>query len=126
MTIPNSVTTLLLRYMVYCVAGENSHGSHAAHEASTPVDVTGADATGGLSLARALRGLGVPLYGLASDPRAPCCRSSAWTEVWPVSDDSEEGWMDALLKLSDRHDKQVLFAAQDTVVDYIVTQPGGT
>jgi D-aspartate ligase len=98
---------------------EKNNRRQGAYDDSAPVVVTGADVTGGLSLARALRSLGVPLYGLASDPSAPCCRSSAWTEVRPVSDDSEDGWMDALLKLSTHHDKQVLFVTQDTVVDYI-------
>jgi predicted ATP-grasp superfamily ATP-dependent carboligase len=85
----------------------------------TPVVITGADLPGGLSLARALRDLGVPLYGLALDPRSECCQSSAWTEVLPVAQDSEPGWVEQLLKLSARCSRPVLFSAQDTVVDII-------
>jgi predicted ATP-grasp superfamily ATP-dependent carboligase len=36
-----------------------------------------------------------------------------------VADDSEREWLEALLKLSTRHPRQVLFPVQDTVVDII-------
>lgn len=84
-----------------------------------PVLVTGADLPGGLGVARALHGEGVPIYGLALDTRSPCCRSSFWTEIQPVLDDSEQGWMEALRALSTRHMRQVLFIAQDIVVEIV-------
>lgn len=84
-----------------------------------PVVVTGADLPGGLCLARALRDIGVPVYGLAVDPGSPCCRSSAWAEIVGVADDSERGWMEAMLKVASRHPRQVLFPVQDTVTDIV-------
>lgn len=81
--------------------------------------VTGADLPAGLGLARALRGEGVPVYGLALNMRSPCCRSSSWAEILPVSEDSERGWMEGLLALSTRHIRQVLILGQDTVVDIV-------
>jgi D-aspartate ligase len=84
-----------------------------------PVVITAADIPLGLSLARALRGLGVPIYGLAMDKGSPCCQSSAWTDIEPLVDYSERGLLEALLKLSTRHPRQVLFAAQDDDLDII-------
>lgn len=81
--------------------------------------VTGADLLCGLGVARALRDEGVPVYGLALDTRSPCCRSSSWTEILPVPEDSEQGWMEALRELSLRHSRQVLILGQDTVVDIV-------
>jgi D-aspartate ligase len=100
-------------------SAERDHGGSASGDDRLPVVVTGADLPGGLSLARALRELAVPVYGLALDPRSECCRSSAWTEVLPVASNSEQGWVEELRKLAGRHPRQVLFCAQDTVVDVI-------
>lgn len=86
---------------------------------AVPVVVTGADLPGGLGVARALRDEGAALYGLALDPRSPCCRSSAWTEIVAVAQDSERGWVDALLAQARRHERQVLLVSQDTVVDIV-------
>jgi D-aspartate ligase len=99
--------------------GRTNDERRVASDERIPVVITGADLPAGLGLARSLRDLGVPLYGLAVDRRSPCCRSSAWSDVWPVAEDSEQGWTEALLKLSTRHPRQVLFPAQDTVVDII-------
>lgn len=84
-----------------------------------PVVVTGADLPGGLGVARSLRDEGVSLYGLALDLASPCCRSSAWTEVVSVPEDSERAWLDALRAQSRRHERQALFVAQDTLVDIV-------
>ena len=50
-----------------------------------PVVITAADIPGGLGLARALRGLGVPIYGLTSNTDSPCCRSSVWSDIESVT-----------------------------------------
>jgi predicted ATP-grasp superfamily ATP-dependent carboligase len=84
-----------------------------------PVVITAADVRVGLGLARALRGLGVPIYGLASDMNSPCCRSSAWTEIEARAGDPEHGLVDSLLKLAARHPEQVLFPAEDDDVDLV-------
>ncbi|MGD9531110.1 hypothetical protein [Pseudonocardia sp.] len=84
-----------------------------------PVVVTGADLPGGLGIARALRDEGTPVYGLALDPASPCCRSSSWTDVLPVREDSVSGWLRALTELSTRHPRQVLMISQDTVVEIV-------
>jgi predicted ATP-grasp superfamily ATP-dependent carboligase len=81
--------------------------------------ITDAGFPDGLALARALSGLGVPVYGLAVDPSSPCCHSSRWTEIIEVGEDSEQGWVEALLKLASRHSRQVLFPDRDTVVDIV-------
>lgn len=88
-------------------------------EPRLPVVVTGADLPGGLGIARALREEGVPVHGLALDPTSPCCRSSAWTDIVPVREDSERGWLAALAGLAGRHRRQVLMPSQDTVVDLV-------
>jgi hypothetical protein len=98
---------------------ETDNGRRALAEEIIPVVITGADLPAGLSSARALRDLGVPIYGLALRPASPCCQSNAWTDVSAVADDSEPGWLEALHKVGVRHPRQVLFAAQDTVVDII-------
>jgi D-aspartate ligase len=98
---------------------EADGGVHGAPDEIIPVVITGADISVGLGLARALRGLGVPIYGLALDRSSPFCRSSAWSDIESVADDSEPEWLEALLKLSARHPRQVLFPAQDAVVDII-------
>ena len=58
---------------------EANDEQNAAPDEMIPVVITAADIPVGLGLARALRGLGVPIYGLASDRDSPCCRSSAWS-----------------------------------------------
>lgn len=93
--------------------------AHGASDDLIPAVVTAADIPVGLGLARALRGLNVPIYGLTSDTDSPCCRSSAWTKVAAVDGDYEDGLLDALLKLSARHPRQVLFPAQDEDVDIV-------
>jgi D-aspartate ligase len=98
---------------------ETDNGRRDLAEEIIPVVITGADLPGGLSLARALRDLGVPIYGLALRPESPCCQSNAWADVSSVAVDSELGWLEALLKVGVRHPWQVLFSAQDTVVDII-------
>jgi D-aspartate ligase len=98
---------------------EANDGRHVPPQGIMPVVVTGADIPLGLGLARALRGLDVPIYGLALDRNDPCCRSSAWSDVESVAADSESEWLEALLKLSTRHPRQVLFPAQDAVVDIV-------
>jgi predicted ATP-grasp superfamily ATP-dependent carboligase len=84
-----------------------------------PVVITSASIPVGLGLARALRGLDVPIYGVTSDRGSPCCESSAWTDVVTVSGDYEDGLLEALLKLSSRHARQVLFPVQDHDVDIV-------
>ena len=100
-------------------SARTSIGSTRDPDDLIPVVVTAADIPVGLGLARALRGLEVPIYGLAGDVDSPCCRSSAWSDVAKVNGDYEDGLLEALLKLSSRHPRQVLFAAQDDDVDII-------
>ena len=94
-------------------------GDPSAVSGAFPVVVTGADLMAGLVVARALRDEGVPMYGLALDLESACCRSSLWTEVLPVSEDSEVGWLEGLAELASRHPRQVLIVSQDTVVEIV-------
>ena len=91
----------------------------AASDEMIPIVITAADIPAGLGLARALRGLGVPIYGLASNRDSPCCQSSVWSDIGSMDKDSEQGLLEALLKLATRHPRQVLFPAQDDDVDII-------
>jgi D-aspartate ligase len=84
-----------------------------------PAVITAANIPVGLGLARALRGLGVPIYGVTTDLGSPCCESSAWSDIQKVSGDYEDGLLEALLKLSSRHARQVLFPVQDHDVDIV-------
>jgi D-aspartate ligase len=101
------------------LAGANDGQNAAPEEMMIPVVITGADIPAGLGLARALRGLGIPIYGLALDRHSPFCRSSAWTDISSVPEDSEKEWLEALLKHAARHPRQVLFPAEDGVVEVI-------
>lgn len=98
---------------------ETDGGRRTAADEMIPIVITAADIPVGLGLARALRGLGVPIYGLASDRGSPCCRSTVWSDVARVGETSERGLLEALLELSARHPRQVLFPAQDDDVDII-------
>jgi D-aspartate ligase len=84
-----------------------------------PVVVTAADNPIGLGLARALRGLGFPIYGLAFNPDNPCCRSVAWSDVRAVVGDREQTLVGALLELAERHRLQVLFPTEDDDVEIV-------
>jgi D-aspartate ligase len=84
-----------------------------------PIVVTAADIPVGLGLARALRGLGVPIYGLALNEDSPCCQSSAWSDIVSMEKDPERGLLEALLKLSTRHPQQVLIPARDDDIDIV-------
>ena len=84
-----------------------------------PVVVTAADNPVGLGLARALHGLGVPIYGVAFNPDNPCCRSSAWSDVRAVGGDRERTLVEALLALAERHPRQVLFPVEDDHVEIV-------
>jgi D-aspartate ligase len=53
------------------------------------VIITGADTPTGLTTARALKGMGLSLVGVAADPQAPCCLSNIWDQIIPVTLDPE-------------------------------------
>lgn len=86
-----------------------SHGS-------LPVLVPGADSPTGLGIARALRGEDVAVVGIARDPHAPACRSSAWHDVSGVPDDTPNAWLAAMGAAARRHGRMVLLPACDDAV----------
>lgn len=98
---------------------QTNGGRRAASDEMIPIVITAADIPVGLGLARALRGIGVPIYGLASDKASPCCRSAVWSDVVSMGEASERMLLEALLELSTRHPRQVLFPAQDDDVDIV-------
>lgn len=81
-----------------------------------PAFVAGADTPTGLAVAAALQDEGVPVIGLAADPRAPACRATAWTAIVPVAAPGAADWLAALRTAHARHGRGALLIADDAVV----------
>lgn len=63
-----------------------------------PAVVVGLDCVTGLQTARVLAGYGIPVVGVAGDPRHPCCRTRVCERVVTAEIDGE-GLVDALRRL---------------------------
>ena len=81
-------------------------------DGGVPVVITGADLPGGSGPGPCAAWSGCADLRAGSGCAIAVCRSSAWSDVGLVVQDSEQGWIEALLQLSARHPRQVLFAAQ--------------
>lgn len=71
------------------------------HAGAPPAVVVGLDCTTGLQSARILAARGIPVVGVAADPRHPCCRTRACREV-VAADTGGPGLLEALARLGGR------------------------
>jgi len=84
--------------------------------------VTGAESPTALGVARALDRRGVPVYGLSSVPKSPCCRSRVWRHIVPVPPVGQNRWLLTLLDMAVRlRVRAVLIPSQDELVEVIST-----
>lgn len=94
-----------------------NNGSSKPHEHERPYAVLiGMDCTTALQVARVLHDRGVPVIGIAADPRHPCCRTNACEQIL-AADTSTTEFLDLLVELGPSLDrKAVLIPCTDMSV----------